>query len=109
MLPTQHRFVLPGLAALCALFLVMSSGIAKEFTTSSGKTLNLPEIASLSCDAMEDTLAAIDATHYRKNQPKPRNADDKPLHIYEEKLANAHYDTCINQISGAVEPTPAPK
>lgn len=102
MLPSGHSLARPIVMGIGVIVLATTSLFAGEFTTSGGKTVEMPDVQAMSCEQMEATLAAIDATRYRENSPKPRNPEDKPLHNYETKLAQAHYETCVVQTSGAL-------
>lgn len=94
----------PSLAvALCVAFTSFGA-VAQEcpavvwmdnFVTSTGKTLKLPEIGTLTCDDIVVTLSTIDSTRYRENAPRPTNPADTPLYCYEKKLAQVHYEVCI--------------
>jgi len=74
------------------------------FVTSTGKTVKLPDIGTLTCDDIVVTLSTIDETRYRENAPRPTDPADTPLYCYEKKLAQVHYDVCIIERQSDAEP-----
>jgi hypothetical protein len=99
---TGYRFPNVSLAALAASGVIATGAAAEDFVTAKGSKISMPEIESMTCGEMEVTLTAIDLTRYRENAPVPHDTADKPLFVYEKKLARVHYHTCVTQTSSGL-------
>ncbi|MEM1344197.1 MAG: hypothetical protein AAGI34_06400 [Pseudomonadota bacterium] len=60
------------------------------------ETVDLPEIATLGCKDMQDTLAWIDRSGYRGFDPLPKDHPDYALFLYEDRLASAFFHACTH-------------
>jgi len=98
MLPSRVRFVFVLAAA------IPLAAWAEDFVTAKGKTVNMPDIATMTCEQIEVTLAKIDLTRYRENAPVPHDRADEPLHLYEEDLAKALFKVCVVDPRSSVDP-----
>ena len=95
MRPNGNQSVRSVFIAFAILGCAIPTVQANDFTTAEGRSVILPEIDDMTCDQMNMTLTAIDLTRYRENAPTPHNDADKPLFVYEEKLAHVHFHSCI--------------
>lgn len=77
---------------------------AEDFVTARGKTVEMPDIAAMTCEEIEVTLAKIDSTRYRENAPVPHDRADEPLHLYEESLAKALFKVCVVDPRSGIDP-----
>lgn len=68
---------------------------AEDFVTAKGKTVAMPEIAEMTCEQIENTLAKIDLTRYRENAPVNPDPADDALFAYEQDLAQALFKVCV--------------
>ncbi|MDD2869359.1 hypothetical protein [Neomegalonema sp.] len=81
-------------AAIAATGLWLQPAAANGFTTSTGHSIQLPDVRSLDCGGMQAAMDRIDATGYRTG-PAPRNPSDGPLYDYEKRLAEERYQRCL--------------
>lgn len=84
-----------AVAAIAATILGLPLSVAAQsFTTSTGHNLQMQDVRSMDCGAMQATIDRIDATGYRTG-PQPRNPSDGPLYNYEMRLAEERYQRCL--------------
>lgn len=74
------------------------------FETVDGHQLVLYPIGSLTCSDMRALLREIDRTDYRGRNPGPIHDGDMPLFRYENDLATAHYEACVDHGVGSPAP-----
>jgi|GEM_PF-2370756 len=100
-LPTMplrvSHFVLLGVLAV-----PLAALAAEEFVTAKGRTVAMPDIDSMTCREIEETLIAIDSTRYRENAPVNPDPADDTLYAYEQDLAEALFRVCVVERQSAL-------
>lgn len=63
--------------------------------TANGVVVPTPEIATLDCAGITQTLRRIDQSNYRQGEALNPLDRDWPIFVYEDRLARAYYTECM--------------
>ncbi|HKK37447.1 MAG TPA: hypothetical protein VJ994_14225 [Paracoccaceae bacterium] len=77
----------------------------ERFETSTGVSILLTPVVSMSCDGLARKLGEIDATGYRGARPEPASRRDHRLFDYETAVSMRYYTTCVDMSARPVAPS----
>lgn len=93
--------LLLAVAAACP----AAAGEDERFETSTGASVVLTRVASMSCDGLLRKLGEIDATGYRGARPEPASREDRRLLDYETAVSMRYYNTCVAMSERPIAPS----